>query len=401
MSGFTGVLKSFIPAPKTGEQRSQSVSLASLFGFGSTTNINANTALTIPAYYRGVMQIANDIAKLPKGVFQKTDKGRLEVPHKVKFLINREASPIMSAFTFHFLMVSAALNRGNGLALIIRNENTGDIDSLFFVHPDDLKQILLFQGVVYYVTTFGTYTQDEVIHIMGFTDDGYTGKSVIKYAAETLGIAKAAQNFTQGNFENKGIGFGIIETDKIISQKSAKQSIESAVNEKLGSSGRINTAVLDEGMKYKPITLNMQEAQLIEQAAFSVLDIARFLVISPRKLGDYSKQSYASAYQDGVDHVGDSIQPWAKKFEQEYDRKLFTPTEKETHYTKFNDNYLLRADLQAKGDYYSKMIYAGVFNRNEVRGFEEMNSADGLDEHLTPVNTKLPEEILKGLQDGK
>lgn len=398
MSGLTSVLTSLLPK---GEQRSSGFS--SFLGFGgsnTTTPVNTTTALTLPAYYNAVNQLANDIAKLPKGVFKKDGTSRNAVAHPIKFIINKEPNGLMSGFTFHFVMMMAAINRGNGLAQIQRHPTTGKIQALNFIHPDDLRSIKVVEGKLWYYTAIGVFAASEVIHILGFSTNGINGQSVISYAAETLGIAKSAQSFTASNFDNRGLGFGVVESDKSM-DATPKRAIEAAINSKLSASGKIKTVMLDEGMKYKPITLNMQEAQLIDQAKFSVLDIARFLNISPRKLKDYSTNNYASAYQDSTDHVLDSIQPWAKKFEQEYDRKLFSPAEKVDHYTRFNDSILLRGDLSAKGAYYSQMIFNGAFSRNEVRSFEEMNEVKGLEEHLTPVNTLLPAQIEKNLEDEK
>ncbi len=400
--GLNRTLKGLITTPNfnKAEKRGVSFPFSNLLTFGSTATpkINIATALTIPAYYNAVNQIANDIAKLPKGVFKTVEGGREAVDHKIKFLLNKEASPIMDAFIFHFIMELAALHRGNGLAKIVRDPNTGRLEALVFIHPDEIRNIEVIEGKIFYFTSGGVLSQDEVIHIMGFTDNGIYGKGIIQYAAETLGIAKAAQTFTASNFENKGLGYGVVESEFEV-KNAKKKVIEDAISSKLSKEGQIKTVMLDEGMKYKPITLNMQEAQLIEQAKFSVLDIARFFNISPRKLKDYSINNYASAYQDATDHVTDTIQPRTKKYEGEYQRKLFTPKEKIDHYIRFNDNYLLRGDLQAKGEFYSKMVFAGVYSRNEVRAFEELNAVDGLEEHLTPVNTKLPIEIQKMLQN--
>ena len=301
---------------------------------------------------------------------------------------------------FHFIMMQAVINRGNGLAQIVRNPTTGKAIALLFIHPDDVREIKVIDGKQWYYTTSGVLQANDVIHILGYSSNGITGQSVISFAAETLGIAKSAQTFTAANFENKGLGFGVVETDKEV-KNGVKQNIESAINNKLTAKGKIKTVMLDEGMSYKPITLNMQEVQLIEQGKFSVLDIARFLNISPRKLKDYSTNNYASAYQDSSDHVLDSLQPYIIKWQQEYDRKLFTPAEKKDHYTRFNDSILLRGDLSAKGVYYNQMVFSGVMSRNEIRRLEELNDIDGLDDHLTPVNTMIPAQIEKNLKNEK
>lgn len=402
MTALRQVLTSFIPA-NTGESRSSGLGFPfSLFsGEGSATvSINANNALTIPAYFNGLNQIANDIAKLPKGVFQKVNGDAIKTNHPVKYLLNSEPNNLMTAFDFHYIMTFAALHRGNAVAYINRNSQTAQAESLVFIHPDYLHNIYTYKGKLFYKTKYGLFTEDEVIHIKGFTQDGLIGKSLISYAAETLGIAKAAQSFTSHNYTSRGLGFGWVSTGKEM-DKTTKQQIEGAINSKLSADGKIKTVMLDEGMEYHPITMNMQEAQLIEQGKFSIADIARILNISTRKLKDSDSDNYASAYQDAVDHLNDCLMPWIKRIEQEYGRKMFSPTEKLDHYIELNDNILLRGDLTAKGAYYNQGIFSGWINRNEVRQWEGLNKVEGLDEHLTPVNTQTPEQIQKNLQDGK
>tara|TARA_R110000772_G_scaffold153261_1_gene264232 strand:+ start:4373 stop:5497 length:1125 start_codon:yes stop_codon:yes gene_type:complete len=367
----------------------------------SKNKVGHSGALTLAAYYNGVNQIANDIAKLPKSVMKKVGKSREPISdHPVQFLINREASNIIDSFTFHFIMTLAAIHRGNGIALRISDPNTGKTLALEFLHPDKLRDIRRIENQLFYYTDLGVFPQADVIHIMGFTDNGYIGKSVIQYAAETLGIAKSAQAFTSSTFENRGVGFGYVTTEKEV-KAPQKKIMEDSINNKLMGDTPVRTVMLDEGMEYKSISLNMAEAELIEQNKFSVIEIARFLNISPRKLKDYSINNYASAYQDATDHVNDTITPWIKKWTQEYNRKLFTAQEKAADlYTHFSDSVLLRGDMTTKANYYSKLIFSGVVNRNEVRAWEDLNSGGpDLDEYLTPVNLQTEEQIKNKIEN--
>lgn len=365
--------------------------------FGAALGHNA--ALTLPAYYNAVEQITNDIAKLPKAVYKKTGTNREKLgQHPVTYLINRAPNKLMTAFTFHKMMAQAAINRGNGIALINRNPNTAAVTSLEFIHPDDVRDIKLISGELYYFIKDSVYTSDEVIHNTGYSDNGLVGVSVIKYAANVLGISLAAQKFSQETFENRGVGYAVIEADGDISA-TKKQEIENAVNSKLQGDGKIKSVMLDDGHKYKAIQINNQEAQLVEQGKLSIADICRFLNISPHKVKVLDDANYNALYMLNIEHASDSIQPWAIKFSQEYGRKLFTDNEKKDHYVKMNDNILLRADLKTKGEWYSKAVQAGIYTRNEIRAMEELNALDGLDEPLTPVNTQIPAQIQNNLDN--
>ena len=86
------------------------------------------------------------------------------------------------------------------------------------------------------------------------------------------------------------------------------------------------------------------------------------------------------------------------RLEQETSRKVFTDTEKRTTYIKFNEKVLLRGDMEARKNFYTSLVYAGVMTRNEARALEDMNPIDGLDDILQPVNMQalsLANELLQ------
>lgn len=393
---------------KGNEKRGTSFSFPSVFGFGTGSGINVteSQALTLPAFYNAVDQITNDVAKLPKSAYRKQDGDRNKLTsHPVTFLIDREPNSLMTAFMFWKVLVQCAILKGNGLAKIIRNSATGALVSLELVDNNDLRDIILVDGVIWYSLKDGWYSQDEIFHITGWSSNGVVGQGVISYAAAELGIAIKAQGFKSEGFDNRGVGFGALETDLPVLSEN-KRALESAVESKLNSSnGRIKTVLLDEGFKWKNIAVTNAEAELIATGKVSVVDICRFLNISPHKVKAVENLNYSSLDLLNIEHASDSILPWSIKIQQECDRKLFNPKEKADHYVKFNDSILLRADQKTKGEYYSKIVQSGIASRNEIRAWEDMNKVDGLDEHLTPVNTytqsQLDASLKKIITDGK
>jgi HK97 family phage portal protein len=395
---INSTLVSFIPKKEI-SKRAASV-FPFLQSFGTVNNnISVNGALSLPAFYNGVDQITNDLAKLPKAVFLKVNESSKKLAdHNITFLINREPNNLMSAFIFWKMIAQSAILKGNGIAIIERDKNSAKISALHFVHPDNLNDIRLIDGELFFILKQGTFHQDDIFHVIGFSTNGVFGKGIITYAAEVLNIANLAQGFSKSGFENRGLGFGAVETDKSM-DKEVKIAAELAINSKLETPGKIKTVMLDEGMKYKPITINNQEAQLIEQGKMSIADICRFLNISTHKVKVTEGLNYASLQLMNIEHVSDSIQPWIIKVQQECNRKLFSPSEKINHFTKFNDSILLRADQQTKAEYYTKGINFGFLTRNEVRAFEDLNAIDGGDEILTPVNLFTESQIQKKLKD--
>jgi phage portal protein BeeE len=90
--------------------------------------------------------------------------------------------------------------------------------------------------------------------------------------------------------------------------------------------------------------------------------------------------------------------PWAIKWEMESRRKLFTADTRKTMYTKFDFRGLLRGDHAARKEYYSALLDRGVFDIDEVRGFEDMNPLeDGKGKvRVIPANMTTLERAIAG-----
>jgi HK97 family phage portal protein len=96
--------------------------------------------------------------------------------------------------------------------------------------------------------------------------------------------------------------------------------------------------------------------------------------------------NYSNIQHQSIEHVQDSLLPWIMRLEQETARKVFTDEEKKFAYIKFNEKVLLRGDMEARKNFYTSLVYAGVMTRNEARALEDMNPMEGLDEILQPAN---------------
>src|SRR5262245_50666681 len=85
--------------------------------------VTEDTALTFAAVYACRRVISETVAGLPwRAMRQRPDGGSDVVPsHPADWLLNMQANPEMSAFTFRECIVDHALAWGNGYAEIERN----------------------------------------------------------------------------------------------------------------------------------------------------------------------------------------------------------------------------------------------------------------------------------------
>ncbi len=386
MNGFN---KGIVSLLASSQKRSLGFSsgLFPFFGDASkpSATVSGSGALKISAFWCGVNAIANSVALLPKSVYIKTDGERKETPdHPVHYLIHDEPHSYMTAFVFWFTMTVTMLIRGNAYARIVRN-GAGIITALEFI--TDPVEVREHEGNLYYRIGTKTYFDYEIFHLPGFAFNGITGIGVVNFAAANMGVALAADEFAFNTYSDKGVTYGVAESDLEIKDQGRK-NIEVLFNNALVASNKKHRiAVLDEGLKYKSIQLDPQQAEFIKTKASGVEDIARWLNIPLHKLHAPGEGGYNFLVEMSQEYLSSTIAPIGEKIKQEAQRKLFTDAErKKGHYIFLNYKKLLETNPEARANYYQKMIYAKVYNPNEVRELEDMNPYEGGDEYLQMTN---------------
>lgn len=372
---------------------------------GSGAAFTGKSAFTLSAFYNGVDQISNDIAKLPKGVYYKDGENRFPLPtHPVNYLMSVAPNEMMTSFDFWKIIIIAMIYRGNAYVRIIRNAITGKQEQWLFI-PDNEIDVFEQSNKLYYKYKGEIIDGADMLHYKGFSFDGKIGVGIVRFAAKQLGIALNAQDYASVIYEDRGMGYGVIESEQDVTGDN-KKAIEDGFVSKMMAKSPFKVPMLDSGMKYKSINISPAEAQLLETRKDVVIEVCRWLNLSPYKLKDLTNANYSNMYQLSIEHVQDSLLPWSIRLEQETLRKAFTDDEKRVKnmYIKFNEKFLLRGDLEARKNYYSAMVYAGIMTRNEARALEDMNPIDGLGEPLQPVNMQalsVATELLKSQGNGK
>ena len=68
-------------------------------------------------------------------------------------------------------------------------------------------------------------------------------------------------------------------------------------------------AVLEEGMKYMPISISPNEAQFLETRKFQIDEIARIFRVPPHMVGDLEKSSFSNIEQQSLEFVKYTLEP--------------------------------------------------------------------------------------------
>ena len=397
MGIFSGLFKS-----RDKPQNSTAGSSYTFFMGGSTAGkyVNERSAMQMTAVYSYVRILAEAVAGLPLHLYRYTDSGGKEkaIDHPLYLLLHDEPNPEMSSFVFRETLMTHLLLWGNAYAQIIRN-GKNEVIALYPLMPNKMSVDRDEHGQLYYTyqrsneeapTMKGSSVilkPSDVLHIPGLGFDGLVGYSPIAMAKNAIGMAIACEEFGAKFFANGAAPSGVLEHPGTIKDPSrVREAWQSQFG---GSSNSGKVAVLEEGMKYTPISISPEQAQFLETRKFQINEIARIFRVPPHMVGDLEKSSFSNIEQQSLEFVKYTLDPWVIRWEQSIMRSLLTPEEKKTYYAKFNLDGLLRGDYQSRMNGYAIGRQNGWMSANDIRELENLDripDEEGGDIYLINVN---------------
>ena len=354
---------------------------------GRTTSGNSVTQrsrMQLTAVYCCVRVLAEGVASLPLVTYQEKKDGTKvrAVDHPLYYLLHDEPNPEMTSFSFRETLMTHLLLYGNAFAQIIRN-GKGEVVALYPLMPDRMKVDRDEHGHIYYeymkqqdeAATMKTGTvilsPEDVLHIPGLGFDGLVGYSPIAMAKNAIGMASACEEYGASFFANGASPGAVLEHPGVLKDP---EKVRTAWQEAYGGPHKANrVAVLEEGMKFTPISINPQEAQFLETRKFQIEEIARIFRVPLHLIGDLDHATFSNIEEQSLEYVQYTLQPWLIRWEQAIQRSLFTPEEKKTMFCRFNVDGLLRGNYQSRMQGYSIGIANGFMSVNDVRALEQMD----------------------------
>lgn len=366
--------------------------------------VGQEEALRISTTYACVEIISNSVAQLPIRPFRTTENGRtLAKDDSTYELLVYNPNEQMTRFTLLDLLVKSMLLYGNGYAKIVRDFN-GVARSIYFQDPRDVVAFIVDtkhgRAVDHYYNarTHEVIEPNDMIHLLNFSIDGVEGISTIKYACYSLGLAQAAELHASNFYDGGGTLSGILSVVDGRLNDSKRQQIREQWEEQVAGG---TVAVLDGDMRYQPISVNPDDAQLLETRKFSVEEICRFFKVSPVKVFDLSHSSYSTVEAVNISFLVDTLTPYLEKIELEFRKKIYPPEKRKEMELDFDTRNLIRADSAAQANLYNTLHTIGAVTPNEVREVFNLDPIEGGDKAFTQVNMQTLEQFKGNNNDGE
>ena len=355
-----------------------------LGGSTSGKTVTERSAMQMTAVYSCVRILAEAIAGLPLHLYTYKEDGGKEkaIGHPLYLLLHDEPNPEMSSFVFRETLMTHLLLWGNAYAQIIRN-GKGEVVALYPLMPNRMTVDRDSSGQLFYsyqmnnsdAPTMKTGTvilkPSDVLHIPGLGFDGLVGYSPIAMAKNAIGLAIATEEYGAKFFANGATPGGLLEYPGTV--KDPDRVRESWNKGFSGSQNAGKVAILEEGMKYTPISIAPEQAQFLETRKFQINEIARIFRVPPHMVGDLEKSSFSNIEQQSLEFVKYTLDPWVVRWEQSLSRSLFTPEEKKQYFFKFNVEGLLRGDYQSRMNGYATARQNGWMSANDIRELENLD----------------------------
>ena len=379
-----GILSSIFKSRDKPENRTAGSGYTFFMG-GSTAGktVTERSAMQMTAVYSCVRILSEAIAGLPLHLYRYGEDGSKQkaLDHPLYTLLHDEPNPEMSSFVFRETLMTHLLLWGNAYAQILRN-GKGDVIALYPLMPNKMTVDRDDEGHLYYSYQRSNdealkpnsrviLSPHEVLHIPGLGFDGLVGYSPIAMAKNAIGLAIATEEYGAKFFANGAAPSGVLEHPGTIKDPSrVREAWQSQFG---GSSNSGKVAVLEEGMKYTPISISPEQAQFLETRKFQINEIARIFRVPPHMVGDLEKSSFSNIEQQSLEFVKYTLDPWVVRWEQSIMRGLLSPDEKKQYFAKFNVDGLLRGDYQSRMNGYAVGRQNGWMSANDIRELENMD----------------------------
>ena len=352
-------------------------------GSSSGKSVTERSAMQMTAVYACVRILSEAIAGLPLHLYHYKEDGGKEkaLDHPLYLLLHDEPNPEMSSFVFRETLMTHLLLWGNAYAQIIRN-GKGQIVALYPLMPNKMTVSRDESGQLYYsyqksqeeLPKDDAYTvvlhPSDVLHIPGLGFDGLVGYSPIAMAKNAIGLAIATEEYGAKFFANGATPGGLLEYPGTVKDP---DRVRESWRKGFSGGNRHKIAILEEGMKYTPISISPEQAQFLETRKFQINEIARIFRVPPHMVGDLEKSSFSNIEQQSLEFVKYTLDPWVVRWEQSIQRTLLKPEEKSRYFVKFNLEGLLRGDYQSRMNGYATARQNGWMSANDIRELENLD----------------------------
>lgn len=350
--------------------------------------VTAHAALQLSAFWSATRLIAETIATLPIGLYQRAANGdKLPVVHHDLYgILHDSPNADQTAVEFWEGRCIGLCTGGNGFAEK-KESSSGSLISLERMPADTGVHRNEAGALVYRFFDRGKeeeLPEEKVFHIRGF-GDGDMGMSPVTYARNTLGISRATERHAGQTFSKgaKSKGFFVMPAgSKPLTHDQRADAKRNLIEANSGPNAPW-AGILEGGVSFQGVNISPKDAEMILSRRFQVEDICRWLRVPPVLIGHASEGQ--TMWGSGIEQIVIGwltlgLRPYLTRIEQRVKKNLLTPGDKARGiFAEFAVEGILRADSAGRAELMSKMMQNAALKPNEWRRKENLPAEPGGD----------------------
>lgn len=360
-SGYTGVMSSSVAGVK----------------------VNQATSIAHDTVYSCIRDKAQTLGQLP--IILKR-KGKKVTSGREFRILTQKINEFQTVSDFIEMLVTVLELNGNFYAEVDRNkhENISSVTPLFNqvvgVNRDFAGRI-----VYTYVSNDGkqvtTFPSKDFIHIKQNSLNGYTGLSPLG-CKRAIGIGIAQDTHLSKVMENGAAPSGVLETDNFFQDVNDATRIREDFDKKYAGvqkSGK--TVLLENGLKFKPISISPADAELLEERRYNRETICGIFGVPVHRIGGTANAKVKDVGQENTDYYVNKLMPIGGKIE---DAINFVLPDGLT--VELDPRGFTRGDSKSQSEVLSAEFKTGSISMNEMREGMNRDAIEGGDYHAIDTN---------------
>ena len=322
--------------------------------------VDQDTALGVPAIWRGITLISDAIGAMPLHAY----RGEKLVTPTPNILLR--PNPPHTRMETISAMAAALLIHGNYIAVLGEPGINGLPDSFYPVEPNRVH-VGRENGRIVYTIDDNKYDQSQILHIKNFSMPGsLVGVGILGAQKQAVGKSIAINEYAARYFDGGVSPSAILKSANPDLTQEEADALKAAWMSMYSSRNRA-PAVLNNTTDFEVLSDNAQESQLIEAQQQALVEASNILGLPAYYLGaPNSSRTYSNVEQENLQLIRWSIQPIAQRIEEALSDLLVRGQS-----ARFNYDSLLRTDTLTRYQAHQIALSNGFLTVNEVRQMEK------------------------------
>ncbi|MFZ3132663.1 MAG: phage portal protein [Desulfosporosinus sp.] len=354
--------------------------------------IDTLTAMKYTAVFACIRVLSETLASTPIMLYRKKNDGDREVRNDLAVydILHNQPNEEMSPFSFKEMCMVALNTGGNAVCQKLRQG-----DNLIGLYPYEWPKVNIGRDpttkkLIYKVRDGATelvLQRENVFHIPGISFDGIVGLSPIEYATSAIQLGLSYEQFGVNFYKNGANSSGAFSFPGELGEESFQRLKKDLKDNYAGLKNTGTPMLLEGGGKFEQFAMKPADAQLIENKRFQIEDVARIYRVPMHLIQELSRSTNNNIEKQSLEFIIYTMLPWFKRWEEAINMQLLVPRERrEGYYLEFNVNSLLRGDIKSRYEAYAMGIQWGILCINDCLKLENMNSVEGGDRRIQPLN---------------